>query len=208
MERAIEIEKGFKELHAGLYKWGDEVYEKAIKVGYIESADGWKLKLPKYKEFMEMKEKVEGITKYQWGMYKEGKAEYKRLKENPEYRVKNEDEYNLYKSLKSAVSGFFKLKSEYQRLCLNNPVQVRGAMMIKLATCLIFEWIEKNNLFWKVLIDNSIHDELVLETIEELGEKVREILQKFMIQAGNHYLKNLSINAEASIGKSWSSAKG
>jgi len=208
MDRALEIEKGFKELHAGLYKWGDEVYEEAIKVGYIESADGWKLKLPKYKEFMEMKEKVEGITKYQWGMYKEGKAEYKRLKENPEYRVKNEDEYNLYKSLKSAVSGFFKLKSEYQRLCLNNPVQVRGAMMIKLATVLVFEWIEKNNLFWKVLIDNSIHDELVLESIEELAEKTKEALQKFMIQAGNHYLKNLSIEAEASIGESWASAKG
>lgn len=207
LDKATEIELAYKELHKGIYEWGDKVYEQSVKDGYISSVDGWKLKLPKYKEFMEMKEKVEGITKYQWGMYKEGKAEYKRLKENPEYRVKNEDEYNLYKSFKSAVSNFFKLKSEYLRLCLNSPIQTCGGHQIKLATCLMFEWIEQNNLIWKVLIDNSIYDELVLECEEHLGDIVAKNLSKFMQQGGNKYLKNLTINAEAHSGMSWGEAK-
>lgn len=184
------------------------MYKESIEKGYIESADGWKLKLPKYEMFMEMKDKVENISKFEWGMYKEGKLEAKRRTANPEYIIKKEESYNFYKSKKSVVSNFFKLKSEYQRLCLNNPVQVRGAMMMKLATCLVFEWIEKNNLFWKVLISNAIHDEMVLESFEELGEIVKETLQKSMIKAGNFYLNSLTINAEANIGISWGEAKG
>jgi hypothetical protein len=47
LKKAQEIETGFKDLHAGLYAWGDSVL-KGGETGYIESADGWKLKLPKF----------------------------------------------------------------------------------------------------------------------------------------------------------------
>jgi DNA polymerase I len=207
MERSIEIEKGFKELHAGLYKWGQEVYEQAIKVGYIESADGWKLKLPKYDMFLDFKEKVEVISKLEWAQYKEGKIESKKLFENPEYRIKNEPAYNFYKSKKGAVSNYFKLKSEYQRLALNNPVQSRGAHQLKLSTILFFDWIEKNNLYWKVLICNSPHDEIIVECEEFLTNPTKKNLSRCMIEGGNHYLTDLTINAEANSGSSWGEAK-
>ena len=50
------IENAFKELHEGLYTWGDIVFKESIKQGYIESADGWKLALPKFDKFKEYKE--------------------------------------------------------------------------------------------------------------------------------------------------------
>ena len=100
LDRAIEIEKGFKELHEGLYKWGDEVYKDSIEKGYIESADGWKLKLPKYEMFLELREKVESISKEDWNIYKVGKTEYRRFKDNPEYIIEKEMAYNFYMLIK------------------------------------------------------------------------------------------------------------
>lgn len=206
-ERALEIERAFKELHAGIYKWGEEVFNISVQKGYIESADGWKLKLPEYEKFKSLKGKIEVITRDEWQMYKIGKEERKKEKENTAYIIKNIDSYNFYKEKRKSVSDFFKLKSEYQRLCLNNPVQARGAHQIKYATCLFFEWIKRNYLLGKVLITNSIHDELAIECSIDIAEKVKINLEKCMIKGGNHYLEHLEIKADANIGTSWGKAK-
>lgn len=207
LERCYEIENAFKELHSGLYVWGAKEFEKAISQGYIESADGWKLKLPKFDIFKSYEEKIKAMSKENWTVYKEGKLEYKALQENDKYEIKNKESFEYYKSKKKEVSQYFKLKSEYQRLCLNNPVQSRGAHQLKLATIYLFEWIEENNLYWKVKICNSVHDELVIEALEELKEKATLAVQKSMVDGGNHYLKNLKIKADAHYGDSWYSAK-
>lgn len=211
LERAQEIEAGFKNLHAGLYAWGDDVFKRAISVGYIESVDGWKLKLPFYDEFKEMKTKVDSMSQEDWTKYKIGKLDYKKKFEEEEakrvYKYQFPEEVEFYKEKKGAISKYFKLRSEYFRLCLNNPVQTRGAHQIKLATCLLFEWIVENNLQWIVLICNSVHDELVAEASEEYAEVTKHAVESSMLEAGNHYLTNLRIKADANIGASWGEAK-
>jgi DNA polymerase I-like protein with 3'-5' exonuclease and polymerase domains len=211
LKRAQEIENGFKELHAGLYEWGDKVFQEAVKKGYIESADGWKLALPKFDKFKECEAKVKAISKEEWQMYKQGKLEYKKKKEEAEkkivYTYKFPKSVVFYNSKKSEVKQFFKLKSEYQRLSLNNPVQARSAHQLKLATCILFEWILENNLINQVLIVNAVHDELVVECKEYYEILVKNKVEEAMLQGGNHYLTNLKIKAEANIGDSWGSAK-
>lgn len=211
LKRAQEIEDGFKELHAGLYEWGEKVFQQAIKVGYIESADGWKLKLPFFDDFNELKAQVDAITRDEWTKYKIGKLDYKKFLDEKEkgnkYTIQYPASVELYREKKKFVSKYFKLRSEYQRLCLNNPVQSLSAHMIKLATLLLFEWIVKNNLQWKVLICNSVHDELVVESVEYLAETARINVQKAMLEGGNYYLTNLTIKADANIGDSWGEAK-
>jgi len=211
LEEAYKIENAFKELHSGLYTWGNKVFEQSVKQGYIESADGWKLKLPKFDEFKQYKEKVESITKEQWTTYKQGKLEVKKFYEEKEKGIKYEyifpKSVQFYKSKKTEVSQFFKLKSEYQRLCLNNPVQSRGAHQLKLATCLLFEWIVENNYIKKVKIVNSVHDEIVVECEESLKEIVKNQLESSMLIGGDYYLTNLKIKADAAIGNSWGEAK-
>ena len=187
--------------------WGEKEFNKAISQGYIESADGWKLKLPKFDIFKSYEEKIKAMSRENWTTYKEGKTEYKALQENDKYEIKNKESFEYYKSKKKEVSQFFKLKSEYQRLCLNNPIQSRAAHQIKYATCLLFDWIVENNLQWKILICNSVHDELVIECIKELSEISKEKVQQFMRDGGNHYLKTLKIKADAAIGNSWYEAK-
>jgi DNA polymerase I-like protein with 3'-5' exonuclease and polymerase domains len=78
---------------------------------------------------------------------------------------------------------------------------------MKLAGCLIFEWILSANLLWKVKMCNSPHDEFVLEAPEELAEMTRQKVQEAMVTAGNFYLTNLTIKADAHVGDSWQSAK-
>jgi len=212
LNEAYKIENAFKELHEGLYTWGNKVFEESVKKGYIESADGWKLALPKFEEFKEYKNKVEAITKEEWQFYKQGKLDVKKFYEEKEkgnkYDYKFPKSVKFYKSKKTEVSQFFKLKSEYQRLCLNNPVQSRSAHQLKLATTMIFEWIISNNYINKIKIVNTVHDEIILEAPENLGEIVKNKLSECMIEGGNYYLTNLTIKADANIGNSWYSAKG
>lgn len=207
MEEALVIEKAFKELHKGVYEWGDGIYAIAIDKGYIESADGWKLKLPEFEKFKALKGKIEAITRDEWQMYRIGKDERRKERENNTYIIKNKQCYDFYREKRKTVSDFFKLKSEYQRLCLNNPIQSTGSHMTKRAMCLLFEWIKKNNLLWVVKICNVPHDEAVLECPEELKEEIRDNLERCMIEGGNYYLEHLTIKADAHYGISWGEAK-
>jgi DNA polymerase I-like protein with 3'-5' exonuclease and polymerase domains len=105
------------------------------------------------------------------------------------------------------MSKYYKQRSEYSRLALNSPIQTAGAHQIKLAGCLLFDWILKNNLVWRVKICNSIYDELVLECRKDLANIVRDALEKYMIEGANHYLSELKCPADAAIGASWGEAK-
>jgi DNA polymerase-1 len=217
LAEAYKIEEAFKELHAGLYTWGEKEFNKAIKVGYIESADGWKLALPMFDLYKKYGEAVSRITRDEWTMYSAGKKEYVKYKESLEINKKDKDKpiygiqfpnnVEVYKKHRKSVSDYFKLRGTYQRLCLNNPVQSRSAMMTKKALYLMFEWIEDNNLLNIVKIVNAVHDEIILECPNILAQMVSDKLGEIMVLAGNSYLTNLTIKADSSFGASWGEAK-
>lgn len=52
---------------------------------------------------------------------------------------------NFINQKKSDVSKFFKLKSQYYRLVLNNPTQTTAAHQTKKAACDLFDFIKQNN---------------------------------------------------------------
>ena len=211
LSEAVKIEDAFKLLHEGLYDWGEKVFFESVKKGYIESADGWKLYLPKFDKYLEYEMKVKMITKQQWQVYKQGKLDYKKKWDQEEKGIKYEYVYpeavKFYKSKKLEVSQFFKLKSEYGRLCLNNPVQARSAHQLKRATAILFDWIVQSGYVNIIKIVNTIHDEIVCECPEELAESTKIAVQNAMLQGGNYYLSTLKIKADANIGNSWGEAK-
>lgn len=149
VKEGMRIESLFKELHSGIYAYGDKKIKEAIELGYIESTMGFKLHLPEYKKFKDLQEKVEKLSKQEWTFYKEGKEEYQKLEKAKEkneiYNVKNIQAFNFYKQNKSLVSQFFKLKSQYYRLCLNNPTQTTAAHQTKTAVSMLFKYIKQNN---------------------------------------------------------------
>lgn len=213
-ERALEIEQGFKDLHSGLYIWGDIVFHESVRRGYISSADGWRLYLPFYDTYLKLDKEIKKISREEWDMYVLGRNEYKRMEKEKEIQDGKynptifEKQLNFYLKRRKDISKFFRLKSQYQRLCLNNPVQTTGAHQLKKAKILLFNWIVKNKYQDKILICNSPHDEIILETINEnLAHLAKEKLEECMLKGGNHYLTKLKIKASANIGQSWEEAK-
>ena len=213
VKEGMRIENLFKQLHSGIYEWGDRKLKEALNLGYIESTKGFKLHLPDFKRFKELQVKVEQISKREWELYKEGKSEHQKLEKAREqkriYEIQKKTEYDYYIKNKSLISRFFKLKSQYYRLCLNNPTQTTAAHQTKLAACMLFDFIKENNHLGLAKICIIPHDEFVLEVKDELTELYKEKLGYFMREAGNKFISNplIKMNADANSGENWYQAK-
>lgn len=213
IEEGNRLEALFKELHSGVYEWGAKVFEEAMKVGYIQSAGGFKLHLDYFEKFKEEEREVSSQSKEFWNMYKEGKIlTLKRRKKEEEDKIirkpitRAEEHYIKWRPKVSWVAS---KRSSYYRLCLNNPIQTTSAHQTKLAACILFEEILKNGNVWDVKICNIPHDEIVLESKNELCLQYKHILENSMIEAGNFYLNSglVKMKAEAKIGGDWNEAK-
>lgn len=100
------------------------------------------------------------------------------------------------------VKMHFKAAAKWDRMALNSVTQGTGAIIIKEAACMLFNWIMENNLFEKVNLCALVHDEIVCDYPEELQE-FPQILEKLMEQAAAKYCKSLPIPAEAAVGDHW-----
>ena len=213
VKEGMRIEGLFKQLHSGIYEYGNRKLQEAVKLGYIESTMGFKLHLPDFERFKELQIKVEQISKREWELYREGKEEYQKLEKAKEqkriYEIQKKGSFDFYSKNKSFISRFFKLKSQYYRLCLNNPTQTTAAHQTKLAACMLFDFIKQNNHLGRAKICIIPHDEFVMEIEDELVELYKEKLGYFMREAGNKFIKNplIKMNADANSGENWYQAK-
>lgn len=133
LEEATKIEKAYKELHPGIISFGENKLLEAINTGYIQYWGGFRLHLPNFSEFKKTHEWIKSRRTYWWTWYKEGKIEYKckkkyekenkekQIKNFPPYKIKSQVSFDLYRLNVKKVSDYFKLKSNYLRLCLNAP---------------------------------------------------------------------------------------
>ena len=213
VKEGMRIEGLFKQLHSGIYEYGNRKLQEAVKLGYIESTMGFKLHLPDFERFKELQIKVEQISKREWELYREGKEEYQKLEKAKEqkriYEIQKKSSFDFYSKNKSFISRFFKLKSQYYRLCLNNPTQTTAAHQTKLAACMLFDFIKQNNHLGRAKICIIPHDEFVMEVENELVELYQEKLGYFMREAGNKFIENplIKMNADANSGENWYQAK-
>lgn len=74
VSKGNEIEGLFKELHSGVYSWGNEVLKKAVKCGYIESAGGFRLHLRDWEKYTELQKEIDSKDWEFWASYKVGKT--------------------------------------------------------------------------------------------------------------------------------------
>ncbi len=213
IEEAVQIENAYKELHAGIYEYGEKKIEEAIEKGYIESTLGFKLHLNNFSFFKEKHKWINEKTKEFWKIYREGKKEYKELKKaeekKKEYIIKNQSSYDLYRKNVHDISKYFQQKGEYFRLCLNNPTQAMAAHQTKAATNKIYEYIWKKKHFWKARISLVVHDEIAAEVINELVDEYKIVIENSMIDEGNKFLTNkkLYMKASVNISTNWYDSK-
>ncbi|OEZ62673.1 DNA polymerase I [Duganella sp. HH105] len=88
-----------------------------------------------------------------------------------------------------------------ERAAINAPMQGTAADLIKLAMVAVQDWLEKDKLQTKMIM--QVHDELVLEVPDAELALVKEMLPKLM--AGVAELK-VPLTAEVGVGKNWDEA--
>lgn len=213
LQRAQEIEAAYKELHSGIYEWGNKMFNEAVKTGYIHYWGGFRLHLPNFEFFRKKHTWIRSLDRNFWTLYRVGKIEYKAekaaLEKGEEYKVQDQAAYDAYRKNAYEISQYFKAKSSYYKLCLNGPIQGLAAFQTKAAINKIYEYIWKKKHFWDARIALSLHDEPMLEVKDELCDEYKIVIEKAMIEEGNRFLKNplLKMRAEAIIDKDWWSAK-
>jgi DNA polymerase I-like protein with 3'-5' exonuclease and polymerase domains len=201
----------YKTLYADVFNWGNGILKLAIERGFIESVEGFKLKLPFFDEYKRLEILNKNID---WDLYKEGKEIYKAKKEaekkEKEYTITNYYCYNYYLKHYKNVSKFFQIKASYTNLCLNMPIQSCASFQSKKACIDVFTKIKENGHLERVKISNFIYDELLLTVEDSLVEQYRGILEECMVNAANYYInydKEIKMSSTANIGNSWYDTK-
>lgn len=101
------------------------------------------------------------------------------------------------------VGRHFKAKTKYEKNACNSPMQGAGAALFKVFNRRLFKWILDNDLFGKVRFCIPVHDEIVLETPEELTDKVVAACKYFMEDSATPFCTKIPMPADAEIGDYW-----
>lgn len=88
------------------------------------------------------------------------------------------------------------------RAAMNTPVQGTAADIMKIAMVNVYEELNKRNLKSKIVL--QIHDELIIEALEEEKEEVSEILKNCMESAAK---LSVDLEVDLQVGKNWYQTK-
>ena len=101
------------------------------------------------------------------------------------------------------VQNYFRRKSASEKQSINYRIQNRGAMMFKLASIKLFNYLKKNNLLGVVKYCIPVHDEINLECPKAMSEEISKILVKCMEQGAKPFCTRLPLGADVSVGEHW-----
>jgi DNA polymerase I-like protein with 3'-5' exonuclease and polymerase domains len=187
VEQGQKIYDAYFAAFPGLKAYFDETKKFGIENGYvlISPVTGKRSYVDYYEEFAQIKGE---LTKEFWDRYKS---------------MKNSDTPTA-RQMKEKVSRFFRKRGDIERMSLNYPIQGESAEITKLA-CVYFwnKYLIPNNLLFKVLIVNIIHDEILVETPLEIAEETAKQLEKSMVDAGAKFCKRVKLKADPCVAPFW-----
>jgi DNA polymerase-1 len=144
IEEAESIYQAYFKAFPGLAAYFKEQKTKALSLGYIRfnTISGRKCFIPFFEEYQKLHNEIYNTEGF-WEDYKEHKA-------------RNSQRFQDY--FKPIVRQYFMKKGEIERMSLNFPIQGSSADTTKLACIYFFRYLVTNNLVFKVLINNVVHD--------------------------------------------------
>lgn len=104
---------------------------------------------------------------------------------------------------KDEMKRYFTISSDIQRLAQNYPIQSSGAETIKVAAYFFYKWILENNLMYKVMIVNLVHDEILIECDKELEDIVMAKVKECMEKSGDFYCRRIKLTADPESANYW-----
>ncbi len=187
VEQGQKIYDSYFMAFPGLKAYFDEAKKFGIENGYvlISPVTGKRSYVDYYEEFLKLKNEMD---KDFWERYKKLK-----LANTP-----------TALEMKDKVSKYFRKKGDIERMSLNYPIQGESAEITKLA-CVYFwsKYLVPNDLLFKVKIVNVIHDEVLVETPEEIAEETAYQLEKAMVDAGAKFCTRVPLKADPCVSPYW-----
>lgn len=93
-------------------------------------------------------------------------------------------------------------KNRGKRAAMNAPIQGSAADIIKIAMVNVYNRLKEEELYSKLIL--QVHDELIVEAVEEEIEKVQELLRSEMENAVN---LSVDLDVDLNTGDSWYETK-
>lgn len=103
----------------------------------------------------------------------------------------------------SVMRHLWKRKSASDNQSCNYPSQGTAAAMTKIAGIRYFNHLVKDDLIFKVLMPNDVHDEYLIEPPAEIAEQEAKKLSECMEYAARIFCKKVTIKAEPEIADHW-----
>ena len=184
LSEAQEIYDNYMKGFPGVKNYQDKQRAFVMKYGYIILNDksGHKAFIYDFDELQEIQKKFNAEF---WSTYKE----YKKF--HPQSTIVEE------------VRHYFKRKSACEKQAINYKCQGTGAVMFKLASIYLFQYILEHNLLFKVKLCIPAHDEWNIEVPEEIGDEMTVVLENCMSKAGAFFCNKLELPAEAEVSQHW-----
>lgn len=189
MQEGEEVYKAYFKAFPGLANYFKQEKAQALSLGYIQfnNVSGRKCFIPFFDEYQKLHEEIYGTEGF-WDDYK---------------LEKSKNSSTFISHFKPKVREYFMKKGDIERMSLNYPIQGTSADITKLAGIYFFEYLEKNNLIFKVLLPNVVHDEWIVECPVDLSEELSKVLQESMERAGDVFCKTIKLKAEPCKTKYW-----
>lgn len=185
-EVAQEFIDGFFASFPTLKENFESAMESALKLGYIE-IDPFTKRRWFCKDFQRMKT----LNKQAWDCYPK---DYSKLSPGKKEEVKRILKIE-HPELKDLWSEYFSLKGKLERNALNYRIQGRAGSQTKKAGILFREYQLENNLQNKIWLVSLIHDEALVETIPELAQEAKKLLETSMINGAQTYCEKVKMDA-------------
>jgi DNA polymerase-1 len=189
LEEGNSVYEAYFKAFPGLAEYFKREKQRALDLGYIQfnNISGRKCFLPYFEEFKKLHREIYETENF-WDDYK---------------REKNNNSQTFLNYYKPKVREYFMKKGDIERTSLNYPVQGTSSDITKLAGIYFFEYLRENALLNVVKICNIVHDELICECPEEMGETISTILKQSMEKAGDVFCKTIKLKADPCITKYW-----
>ena len=118
---------------------------------------------------------------------------------NKRYSISNSGRRRYYHLPDKTDPDFGKIKSSIERKAKNMPIQAGNADTIKQAIIYAEDRLEEYDA--EVIL--TVHDEIVVEVVEEQAEEVSEIVSQCMVDGFAEFYKIVPMVAESSINDYW-----
>jgi DNA polymerase I-like protein with 3'-5' exonuclease and polymerase domains len=189
LEEGEEVYKAYFKAFPGLANYFKKEKQQALSLGYIQfnEISNRKCFIPFFEDYQKLHKKIYGTEGF-WDQYK---------------LEKSQDSTIFRSYFKPKVREYFMKRGDIERMSLNYPIQGSSADITKLAGVYFFRYLIENDLLFKVLLPNVVHDEWIVEAPENIAEAMSSKLQECMETAGLMFCKTVKLKAEPCVTFYW-----